>query len=165
MAADTLRFPTMASVTLVTAPRRFATLGGELTAKRAGPGVEMALPRHLGLPPADGRWAGLAEVAACGLPVLEVLHTPALAYLTVVLGDAVTRQQLEAVSPDMEALVVAGTLAGVTVTCRGDSTHHFYSRWCWWWSGWGRWWWRWFCSPLQPPAGTLTPGRESRRTL
>jgi len=107
---------------------RFATLGGELTAKRAGPGVEMALPRHLGLPPADGRWAGLAEVAACGLPVLEVLHTPALAYLTVVLGDAVTRQQLEAVSPDMEALVGAGTLAGVTVTCRGDSTHHFYSR-------------------------------------
>ena len=101
--------------------------------------MELALPRHPGTPPPDTRWARVAEVAACGLEVLEVLHTPALAYLTVVLGDAVTREELEAASPDMGALVEAGTLAGVTVTCRGDSNHHFYSRWWWWWWLW--WWW------------------------
>ena len=74
----------------------------------------------------------------------QVLWSPELAYLTVVLADAVTGKQLESLNPatqDFPSLEptkqvvkvffcekILSKVAGLTLTCPGDQSHDFYSR-------------------------------------
>jgi len=107
----------------------FNTLSGELTAKRQGDGIELVLPSYPGV--ISSKFDRLAKASACSLPIKEVLWSPELAYLTVVLADSVTRGQLESVNPptqDFPSLEPTKQVAGLTLTCPGDQTHDFYSR-------------------------------------
>jgi len=107
----------------------FITLSGELTAKRQGDVIELVLPSYPGV--VSSKFDRLAQASACTLPIKEVLWSPELAYLTVVLADSVTREQLESVAPptqDFPSLEPTKQVAGLTLTCPGDQTHDFYSR-------------------------------------
>jgi len=79
----------------------------------------------------DHQFQRLAKASSCTLPIKEVIWSPELAYLTVVLGDSVTKEQLESVAPptqDFPSLEPTKKVAGLTLTCPGDQTHDFYSR-------------------------------------
>jgi len=71
----------------------FITLSGELTAKRHGDEIELVLPSYPGT--ASSQFDDLAHASACNLPIKEVLWSQELAYLTVVMEDSVTKDQIQ----------------------------------------------------------------------
>ena len=79
-------------------------------------------------------------------PLFQVIWSPELAYLTVVLADSVRREQLQSLNPPTQdfpsleptkqvdnIIIYFGQqivlkVAGLTLTCPGDQSHDFYSR-------------------------------------
>jgi len=107
----------------------FITLSGELTAKRHGDEIELVLPSYPGT--ASSQFDDLAHASACNLPIKEVLWSQELAYLTVVLEDSVTKDQIQRLDPpvgDFPKLDSSKQVAGLTITCLGDHSYDFYSR-------------------------------------
>merc|ERR1712013_603368 len=107
----------------------FITLSGELTAKRQGDEIELVLPSYPGT--ASSQFDDLAHASACSLPIKEVLWSQELAYLTVVLEDSVTKDQIQRLDPpvgDFPKLDPSKQVAGLTITCLGDHSYDFYSR-------------------------------------
>lgn len=109
----------------------FDTLSGVLVAKHEDGKVQLDLPLYPGYHCDKGEFGPLVDVLSCGLPVRDVLLSPPMKYLMVVLEDKVTREQLELCSPDidsMSGLETSGGVKGVILTVKGDSEFDFYSQ-------------------------------------
>ena len=110
---------------------QFSTLSCILLAKYVEGQVELDLPLYPGECCGEGEFGALVDVLSCGLPVKDVLLSPPMKYLMVVLEDQITGKQLELCRPDigaMPGLDTSGRVKGVILTVKGNSKFDFYWR-------------------------------------
>ena len=110
---------------------QFSTLSGILYARYVDGQVVLDLPLYPGQCCDEGEFGALVDVLSCGLPVKDVLLSPPMKYLMVVLEDQITGKQLELCRPDigaMPGLDTSGRVKGVILTVKGDSKYDFYLR-------------------------------------
>ena len=110
----------------------FRTLSGTLTADKDEDLIEMRFP--LADCTREAQWSDVADVvrlAAGGLPVEHVAFSSSTRKLLIRLTDAVSRSELEGLSPDTAAMQQAhqGRVRGVIVTMRAQTDDYdFLSR-------------------------------------
>jgi len=108
----------------------FSTASGILTAEREHQKIVLELPVN---PPTEvprQQFLQLVELAACGLPVKQVLLSTKTKKLLVRLEDQVTRHQLETIAPQIDQFtaVKQTDVKGVIVTMKGEGDYDFLSR-------------------------------------
>eukprot|EP00088_Acartia_fossae_P001992 TRINITY_DN10785_c0_g1_i3.p1 TRINITY_DN10785_c0_g1~~TRINITY_DN10785_c0_g1_i3.p1 ORF type:complete len:277 (-),score=22.30 TRINITY_DN10785_c0_g1_i3:84-821(-) len=109
----------------------FTTKSGVLTATLENDKIAMELPNNAGTVRPVSEFYELIEIITCGLPVNQCYFSEKTGKLLVRLEDSVSREELEAIKPEVEALMTVkqSKVKGIIVTLKGDGNpYDFVSR-------------------------------------